>query len=708
MTVKQFRDTELTNAGFSVSNKAAIGKTQYTTTRAVTTDVDLSNYKIDDLKNLTSLPNEINSGIITDYEMPGNNVSAIKINFNNSNFKDGYVVRAVGMYAKESGSDKEFLHSITVSDSPVYIPAVSGNVFDGFYLTMAIFTGNNKNISINISDETYVTTKRFNDAISDVTNIAKSSVQKSNFDEFKAKINDDFMAKINAIDLSKPEKNANNYTNGKVNEIKTANEDYTGVKNFKNGIKVSDKSIYVQDDKLMYEDKPLLVANAPNAPQLELSINRDTGNVEYKIIPPVVDGGASITGYKVYYKKVTDSDFTEIDINGDTLIGQFPTEKGKEYLAFVKAKNYAGDGYNSDTKKIIAGTEPKDVSINIEDYDYNRFKINFSVIDNGGVEINNYVLMYKKIEDTNWSQIHSSSENIFVDAKILSRYIFYGIAYNGVGSIESEKVKKIKRDPRIFGVKLSSNSVYEKTDEYKTVNINDVDYYKTNLKKDDVANLLTMFSINTFYIYKDDNTLKVSGVSHGDGWYLPACFYNYETNEEFNSIEVSNAEYQGNFSSIQNIPAGSYQYSINDTRNNIKSKFPSNYGIFDIHMLDAIHTLVVIRRYAISSAAEIKNFYGMSLGFNYTIVDGINTNGNSGNYNCVVAFDKRDYNSKNLGAPYVTIPNYLLKHNELMFNLANNGANGGQSYGVGISSTSNNMMVHCDNANGYIITKQNE
>lgn len=219
MTVKQFRDTELTNAGFSVSNKAAIGKTQYTTTRAVTTDVDLSNYKIDDLKNLTSLPNEINSGIITDYEMPGNNVSAIKINFNNSNFKDGYVVRAVGMYAKESGSDKEFLHSITVSDSPVYIPAVSGNVFDGFYLTMAIFTGNNKNISINISDETYVTTKRFNDAISDVTNIAKSSVQKSDFDEFKAKINDDFMAKINAIDLSKPETSANAYTDNKINAL---------------------------------------------------------------------------------------------------------------------------------------------------------------------------------------------------------------------------------------------------------------------------------------------------------------------------------------------------------------------------------------------------------------------------------------------------------------------------------------------------------
>lgn len=184
MTVKQFRDTELTNTGFSVSNKAALGKTQYSTTRAVTTDVDLSSYKVDDLKNLTSLPNEINSGIITDYDMPGNNVSAIKINFNNSNFKDGYVVRAVGMYAKESGSDKEFLHSITVSDSPVYIPAVSGNVFDGFYLTMAIFTGNNKNINIKIADETNATVKYVDDAVSKVANVANNATPSDAFNKY--------------------------------------------------------------------------------------------------------------------------------------------------------------------------------------------------------------------------------------------------------------------------------------------------------------------------------------------------------------------------------------------------------------------------------------------------------------------------------------------------------------------------------------------
>lgn len=176
--IKQFRNTELTNLGFSVSNKASLGKTKFETTRAVSTDVDLSQYKREDIKNLTSLPNEINSGVLMDYDMRGDNVSAIKIDFNNSKFKDGYIVKAVGIYAKEADSDKEFLHSVTVTDSPVTIPAVDGNVFDGFYLTVAIFSGSNKNISVKLTDETTATVKYVDDMVANL-----------NIDDIKSHIN---------------------------------------------------------------------------------------------------------------------------------------------------------------------------------------------------------------------------------------------------------------------------------------------------------------------------------------------------------------------------------------------------------------------------------------------------------------------------------------------------------------------------------------
>ncbi|CAI2673747.1 hypothetical protein AKUA2003_PHAGE200510 (plasmid) [Apilactobacillus kunkeei] len=246
MTVKQFRDTELTNVGFSVSNKAAIGKTQFSTTRAVSTDVDLSGYKIDDLKNLTSLPNEINSGIITDYDMQGNSVSAIKINFNNSNLKDGYVVRAVGMYAKENGSDKEFLHSITVSDSPVYIPAVSGNVYDGFYFTMAIFSGSNKNISIKIADETNATVKYVDDAVS---GLSKDVLKKI----------DDLNKKITNVDTKTPETNAKNYADEIVKNLSDKSIKYQ--RNLTNDDDLLD--VFKFDDGI-YELSNISPKNAPH------------------------------------------------------------------------------------------------------------------------------------------------------------------------------------------------------------------------------------------------------------------------------------------------------------------------------------------------------------------------------------------------------------------------------------------------------------
>ena len=246
MTVKQFRDTELTNVGFSVSNKAAIGKTQFSTTRAVSTDVDLSGYKIDDLKNLTSLPNEINSGIITDYDMQGNSVSAIKINFNNSNLKDGYVVRAVGMYAKENGSDKEFLHSITVSDSPVYIPAVSGNVYDGFYFTMAIFSGSNKNISIKIADETNATVKYVDDAVS---GLSKDVLKKI----------DDLNKKIANVDTKTPETNAKNYADEIVKSLSDKSIKYQ--RNLTNDDDLLD--VFKFDDGI-YELSNISPKNAPH------------------------------------------------------------------------------------------------------------------------------------------------------------------------------------------------------------------------------------------------------------------------------------------------------------------------------------------------------------------------------------------------------------------------------------------------------------
>lgn len=215
---KQFRDTELTNKGFTVANASASGKTQYKITKAVSTATDISGYKTEDVKNLTSLPNEIDSGIITDYHAQDNkdNVSVIKLNFDNSVFKDGYEIRAVALYARVEGEANEFLHSVTITDSVVTIPAVSGNVYDGFDLDMAIFTGSNKNITVDIADENNATVKYVQDAI------AQADVNLSKYVDTKtSNLQDQISTKANSKDL----KSAIDDINGKLSE-KTSNEDF--------------------------------------------------------------------------------------------------------------------------------------------------------------------------------------------------------------------------------------------------------------------------------------------------------------------------------------------------------------------------------------------------------------------------------------------------------------------------------------------------
>lgn len=301
----------MTNKGFSVSNKAALGQTKFTTTRAVSTDVDLSSYKEEDLKNLTKLPGEVDSGSISDYEIEGNNVSAIKIDFNNSNFTDGYTVRAVGIYAKEENGE-EFLHSLTVSDTPVIIPAASGNVFDGFILTVAIFTGNNKNISIKLADENTATVKYVDD---------KYKAAISYTDEQVKLLNN----KIANIDLSGAVKSANNYTDGKFSAVdnKIANIDLSGaVKSANNytdskvaGLNISQYAKNADvDSKISNIDlsKPEKNANSYTDNKVSsLNINQYAKATDVNSLFSILNGG---NGSMVFRKEI------EVGIDWNTII----------------------------------------------------------------------------------------------------------------------------------------------------------------------------------------------------------------------------------------------------------------------------------------------------------------------------------------------------------------------------------------------------
>lgn len=173
-----FKDTVLTNKGFSISNKAALGKTQFSIFKAVSTDSDLTGYKIEDLKNLTSLPNEIESGTLSDYDSPESSISVIKMNFDNSKFQKGYTVRAIGLYGKDIDGNV-FLHSLTVSDTPIVIPEVTGNIFDGLNHSITIFSGDNHKMNVDLEQQGAASVHYVDQSIQKISDGIKNDIQPS-------------------------------------------------------------------------------------------------------------------------------------------------------------------------------------------------------------------------------------------------------------------------------------------------------------------------------------------------------------------------------------------------------------------------------------------------------------------------------------------------------------------------------------------------
>lgn len=599
---KQFRNTVLTNQGFAVSNKASLGKTKFEITRAVATDENLSGYKTEDLKNLTDLTGNKVNGIFKDYDMPADGVSAIKIDFNNSEKTSGYTINAVGIYAKEEGGE-EFLHSITVTDTPVIIPEVNGTVYDGFHLTVAIFSGDNKNITIHLADETTATIKYVNDkiagidlssAVKDAKYYTDSKVDGLNIGQY-AKSSDvdnkiaglnvgqyakatDVDSKISNIDLSKPETNANNYTDGKVNEIKSTTEDYTGVKNFKNGIKVSDKSIYVQDDKLMYENKPVLIANAPNAPTVDLSINRDTGTLDYQITPPSIDGGASVTSYKVFYKKTSESNFKYFQVDTNDLFGSIDAEKGIEYELFVKAVNFAGESYDGISKKILTATEPRAVNINLSSDFPDGINYNIDVLDDGNSNVTGYQILYKKDNEVNWNLIDNlSDKNGKFTVNDMGNYQVKAKAINVVGISKNDNYSSINYEDNIIYEMhyTQGNGNTENLDNPQKIgklnNINQDNFQQKNatiwsdIKEITRYNGDPMIRFPKFYLKRTKNgnnvTFQISR-KYFEGCELLPCFYDYDNNRELDYVDV----FKLNINNFGNL----------STNNRITSNFSTN------------------------------------------------------------------------------------------------------------------------------------
>ena len=178
--MSKYNKTILTNAGLDLAAKASSGKTKFTITRAATSTEKLADKSISELQQLTALPSLMQYGEINNVADSAQDKSIVigaELIFNNKDLSNSYNINTIGLFAKEDGSDKEFLYALTTAVEPETMPDFKDKVLFKFNLTMFVVVGQTDNVTVDVTDNGVVTQEQLAKAVQalphkqDITNL---------------------------------------------------------------------------------------------------------------------------------------------------------------------------------------------------------------------------------------------------------------------------------------------------------------------------------------------------------------------------------------------------------------------------------------------------------------------------------------------------------------------------------------------------------
>ena len=178
--MSKYNKTILTNAGLDLASRASSGKAKFTITRAATSTEKLADKSISELQQLTALPSLMQYGEINNVADSAQDKSIVigaELVFNNKDLTNGYNINTIGLFAKEDGSDKEFLYALTTAVEPETMPDFKDKVLFKFNLTMFVVVGQTDNVTVDVTDNGVVTQEQLSKAVQalpqkqDITNL---------------------------------------------------------------------------------------------------------------------------------------------------------------------------------------------------------------------------------------------------------------------------------------------------------------------------------------------------------------------------------------------------------------------------------------------------------------------------------------------------------------------------------------------------------
>ena len=166
--MSKYNKTVLTTAGLDLAIKAARGKTKFTITKTAASADNLADKKMDELQELTELPNIMQYGQIVDVAdstQDKNVVIGVGLYFNNQDLTQSYDLNTIALYAKEEGSDKEILYALTTAVEPETMPDYQDDVLFKFNLTMYVVVGRTDNVTVKVVEDGVVTDKKLEERL---------------------------------------------------------------------------------------------------------------------------------------------------------------------------------------------------------------------------------------------------------------------------------------------------------------------------------------------------------------------------------------------------------------------------------------------------------------------------------------------------------------------------------------------------------------
>lgn len=173
--MSQYNKTVLTRAGLELAKRANAGQAKFGITRAVASADDWSHKTVQDLEEVTTIPNIMQQGTIvdTDEVESNNSVIGVSLCFTNKNLSTGYQIRIIGLYVKEEGQENDFLYAVTTAISPEYMPSFADKVLYRFNMQMYLVIGKAEAVNVVINEGTAVTRTQFDKYKGEVTESLK-------------------------------------------------------------------------------------------------------------------------------------------------------------------------------------------------------------------------------------------------------------------------------------------------------------------------------------------------------------------------------------------------------------------------------------------------------------------------------------------------------------------------------------------------------